>query len=381
MGFKSPVEYAEKVWFRMAGHASGSKDLLFLDIGSWISEAMLRMARTVAGTPDYRLLQRRFAFSLSDTFEACEFFEVPEAVTRDRYRLTAAAAAFVPANDNYVAWPTSGKLASVAFETQFVSGKQSFGLFSPVVDPNLAGTYAQTNAPALVVFDPANVSLPLTVYQANNSILTLNAGFQAGWYVRWSFDDAGAATLKLLDAGRRLQVTQLLGSPNNTWADMVDPVQPGALFLDANAVQDNMSMILTSAQRSVSLQTTPPLLVQSLLTTGVVTFADGTPLTRTQPGLLGQPRLCDEWYWSIEGNRLRIAPGDPDDATNPGMLFVTCVVIPSVEDFPHELNEQAILAGLEIARERLQDLRAAAELERKRSATALPRNPDRPIGT
>lgn len=337
------------------GDSEAQKKLYRYELEAWLSQALERISRTIAAGPKYRLTQKTYAIDLGKrdselTFLLDQTWSAERGwgtgVEQEDGVLTGVIRSFATSNES---------LAPVGAVAYINSNYVQFTWNSAL--PVAIAFYPKNTVPTLNPEDP-NALLACAIETPGNlavwaaGVSKVNPDTAGGWV-------EGHTMRVVFAANGAVTVQQRIG-PDIIYAEYAVPdvtiTQECVVvlqFLENDASLKNVIVGVANAFMA-KLPSDKGLIIDSLLQRGSVKFEGGRALGYVSDFAgLQLPRVNGQWYWSLEGEAIRVAIGTADTSLPPSRrLQVTLNTIPRTEDLQREFHDDLISALVSIARER-----------------------------
>jgi hypothetical protein len=354
------VEYALIESF--PGQSQNQKQAYRYEFESFVPQALLQLAREVAASPDYQMLQRSVVLPVLATRE----------IDYDRFGPEPGTAGKEPIIDNGIVFGDTGAFAispqrltlsgsPLRVRSQFLEWQYltvTNGVSVGVI-PLYATDLSITTPADWEVLVKVSSSLGVGEVWANGVRYT--SAFPtviAGDFFQLIWDANGDLTINQLDANRTLKLTYTVLD-----GDVTQIATPGVVIF-GNGGQVTVGRVGTGSPGStpsvmdglyrLDLQTGFQFLTSYFDENGMVQFDGTTKLLSWVPSLSyrGQAMRCDSWYWTFDGEQIVFWPGSDGETLPSNSLRITGSFVPEPPDLPFEYHKRAIDLLVEKARVR-----------------------------
>jgi hypothetical protein len=340
------------------------KKLYRFELESFVPGALTRVGRKVAEGPDYKKLQRDVVVDLQWRTRPVPYCEFGDGMGQNDGKLTGANGSYAL---SYQRAPIrAGAVKSWWVEWQLLQPKAvTFGLIEPLIptrtnrDTWFASLRYAGGTMALYLGGSAQVSgIPVEIGDI--------------WRLEW--DAGGALALKRLDADHQVRSTHPIatGGAADTLVPILLSNEDGA-SVGVGAVGDTLAGTVNEPYRA-ALVACPHLIMDSIGTRGRIEFESAGKTVQYVESMASRntKKMCGQWYGTVEGEDVYVWPGQSGQALPSERLVVVGNIIPQAHELPFDLHESAIQALVEIARERVGDVRGAAYARGTRQVAKIP---------
>ena len=367
-------QIVEKAFIRaFPGQDEDAKKIYLYEFESWAPEAFLRMSRTVAAGPQYKLLQRRAVLDLALQSRLIHYCTMPPGVDVDGDRVSGN-------NNDYAISAQRLALSTGQVRSQYVEWR----LLTPSQNAVFGVRSARAQAPRDVSTWDVYMRLEPPNLKWYSGLAVIGTWFDPdtnGW-ARLEWDANGDALYRVYDANR-VELAAGMLAPGGT---IGDSVVPGVLFLEdggalSQGVIGTVGAVVEDGAYRAQMPDCPQFIQDSIAQRGSVGFVNSSlGLDYVESAKMrNMPYLCNQWQWTFEGDELVLWRNQGASVLPSEQIAVVGNVIlqmpdePSdpVESLPLELQEAAVLAFIEIGRERVGDIRGAALSKDERRARRI----------
>jgi len=368
------AQLIEKAFIRaFPGQDEDAKKIYLYEFESWAQEAFLRLSRTVAAGPQYKLLQRRAVLDLGLQSRLIHYCTMPAGVDVDGDKVTGN-------NGDYAVSAQRLALSNGLVRSQYVEWKLLTVVKDMVFGVRRAGSDAPRDVSTWDVF--MRIQPPNLKWYAGATVIGTWLGPDINGYARLEWDANGDAMYRVFDA----QHFELSAGPLAVGGTIGDSDVPGVLFLeDGGALSQGrigtVGAVVEDGAYRAQMPDCPVFIQDSIAQRGSVRFVNsqvGLDYVESSK-LRDMPYLCNQWQWTFEGDELALwrnqgtglLPSEQISVVGNIILQVPDEPSDPVDDLPVELQEAAVLALIEIARERVGDVRGAALSKDERRARRI----------
>jgi len=364
----------EKAFIRVfPGQDEDDKKIYLYEFESWAQEALLRLSRTVATGPQYKLLQRRAVIDLALQSRLLRYCTVSAGVDVDADIVTGG-------NGGYLVSAQRLALSNGLVRSQYVEWRMLAIDKDAIFGLRRAGADAPQDVSTWDVY--MRLQPPLLKWYAGLTELGMWGAPILNGYVRLEWDADGAAGYRYFDQHH----LEIAAGPLLAGGEVADSSVPGILFLeDSGALSQgrigNIGVKVDDGAYRALLPDCPLFIQDSIAQRGSVRFVNSTVgLDYVESSKLRDvPFLCNQWQWTFEGDELTlwrnqgtgVLPSEQVSVVGNIILTPPDEVSDPIENLPVELQEAAVLALIEIARERVGDVRGSAYAKRDREARRI----------
>jgi hypothetical protein len=341
------------------------KKLYRYELESWVPGALTRVARKVAEGPDYKKLQRDVVIDLQWRTRPVPYCELSTGMASASGNLVGTSGSYAL---SYQRAPIrTNAVRSWWVEWQLVAAKSvTFGLIEPL-------TPTRTNRDTWFVSARYDSGSGTVGVYLGAAVQAASIAVEVGDIWRFEWDAAGALTFKRLDADHQVRSTHTiaLGGAADTLTPIVLSNEDGA-SVSVGAVGDTLAGTVNEPYRA-ALVACPNLILDSISARGRVEFEGAGKALQFVESMAQRhmKKMCGQWYYSIEGEDIYAWPAQSGAALPSERLVVVGNIVPRTDELPYDLHEAAIQAVVEIARERVGDVRGAAYGRATRQAAKI----------
>lgn len=355
-------QLVEKAFIRaFPGQDEDAKKIYLYEFESWGQEAFLRMSRTVALGPQYKLLQRRAVLDLGLQSRLIHYCTMPAGVDVDGDRVTGN-------NNDYAISAQRLALSTGLVRSQYVEWRMLAVDKNCVFGVRRAGSDAPRDVTTWDVY--MRLEPPVLRWYSGLTVIGTWGAPVINGYARLEWDENGDAKYRVFDA-QHLELAIGMLDPGGV---IGDSVVPGVLFLeDGGALSQGrigqVGAIVEDGAYRAQMPDCPLFIQDSIAQRGSVRFVNSqVGLDYVESSKMRDlPYLCNQWQWTFEGDELTLwrnqgaglLPSEQISVVGNIILQMPDEPSDPVDDLPVELQEAAVLAFIEIGRERVADIRGA----------------------
>jgi len=351
------VEYAFIKAF--PGQSSAMKNLYRFELEAWINDAMTMVAREVAASKSFALLQRTVQLPVksSATIQYAVFGQnidgkipvVDNGIVKGDGGTYALSAARLPLSGS----PLRVRDYFTEWQCILPAKTSGFGVISPFIES----------------FDPINLSAWDVLLRTSGTGPTAGSVFangisypgvfpaiERGDIFQFDWDSNGDLTINQLSDQRVFKMSYAVVSGEITASSV-----PGVYFgADGGQIGEGQmgNTVFTpgpSGAYEISDLTQYQFLSSSLPNTGAIRFTNGKLLSYL-PNISyrSMPLRCDTWYWTFEGETILFWWGNPEETPElpAENVLLTGNIIPTASELPFEWHQRAVDLLVEKARQR-----------------------------
>jgi len=339
------------------GQSQSMKQLYRYELESWVPECMSMLAREVATSDDYQLLQRTIVLPISASKDIpyVRFGALPggSPPTIDNGIITSEGGGFALSAERLPLTGSPTLVRNYFIEWQFITpDKPSIvGILPPFLTDDQIGDLANWNVLLRCMeVSPGTTTGTMLVNGTPSGIAFPDV--KEGDYFRFEWDAVGALTVTQLDADRQVQtIFSVIGGQQS------NIVVPG-VFLGGTidrGVQVSVGRLgvlpeTTPSDRlyRLDLGTQYEFMTGYIPDRGTVQFEGTSKFLSFVPSLnfSVMPMRCDMWYWTLDGESIVFWFGNPAASPQPALpsnfLRVTGNIIPQATDLPVEWHAIAV---------------------------------------
>jgi len=335
------------------GQSQNQKQAYRFELESFVPQALLQLAREVAASPDYQMLQRTVVLPIMASRE----------IDYDRFGPAPGTAGKEPVIDNGLIFGDNGAFA-ISPQRLALSGSP-LRVRSQFVEWQWLTVKNNACAGVLPVFPTDATIADITAW---NDLVRVGTAFSSGDvfangvqygnvftmnpgdYLRFQWDANGDLFITQYDANR----TVVLGNYAVAGGEITAIATPGVLFLGdggqvsvgriGTGTSTSLSPTVTDGLYRLDLQTGWQFLTSYFDENGMVQFDGTSKLLSWVPSLSyrGQSSRCDSWYWTFDGEQIVFWPGADGEVLPSNNLRITGSFVPEAPDLPFEYHKRAI---------------------------------------
>lgn len=345
------VEYALIESF--PGQSQNQKQAYRYEFESFVPQALLQLAREVAQSPDYQMLQRSVILPIMASRE----------IDYDRFGPAPGTAGKEPIIDNGLIFGDNGAFA-ISPQRLTLSGSP-LRVRSQFVEWQYLTVKNNACVGILPLFPSDATIVDITAW---NNLVRVGTSFSTGDvfangvqyanvftmtpgdYLRFQWDANGDLFITQYDANR----TVVLSNYAVAGGEVTAIATPGVLFLGdggqvsvgriGTGTSTSLTPTITDGLYRLDLQTGFQFLTSYFDENGMVQFDGTTKLLSWVPSLSyrGQAMRCDSWYWTFDGEQIVFWPGSDGETLPSNSLRITGSFVPEPPDLPFEYHKRAI---------------------------------------
>lgn len=351
------VEYAFIKAF--PGQSSAMKNLYRFELEAWIDDAMTMVAREVAASKSFALLQRTVQLPVksSATIQYAVFGQnidgkipvVDNGIVKGDGGTYALSPSRLPLSGS----PLRVRDYFTEWQCILPAKISGFGVLSPYIetaDPN------NTNNWDVLLRTQGSFPPTGTVFADGVTYADVFPSVERGDIFQFEWDSNGDLTINQLSDQRVFKMSYAVTGGEIT-ASSVPGVHFGANDGQIGEGQMGATVFVPgpSGAYEISDLTQYQFLSSSLPNTGAIRFTTGKLLSYL-PNISyrSMPLRCDTWYWTFEGETILFWFGNPEESPElpAENVLVTGNIIPEAGEIPAEWHERATNLLVDIARNR-----------------------------